>query len=270
MKRINNKKVKKKSGYGFKDWAEKSVNCCTGCSNDCRYCYARSMAVRFKQLTVDEWPLERVRPKDVSKKHKKYDGRVMFPSSHDITPSNFEACFTVLEKLLQAGNEVLVVSKPHLECIVTICDKLANYADKFLFRFTIGSCDDDILSFWEPNASCYDERKAALMYAHDYDYQTSISIEPMLDPDNIEDLVTDLLPFVNESMWIGKMNHITRLTKILNGRDQRAFDKIMAGQTDEKIKGIYQQFKCNPMIKWKSCIKKVVGLPLPTKPGMNR
>ena len=55
----------KKKFYGFKDWAVHSVNCCTGCSNNCRYCYARGMAIRFKRTTAEEWPLERVRQKDV-------------------------------------------------------------------------------------------------------------------------------------------------------------------------------------------------------------
>ena len=35
-----------------------------------------------------------------------YAGRIMFPSSHDITPGNFEACMTVLDKLIGAGNQV--------------------------------------------------------------------------------------------------------------------------------------------------------------------
>ena len=107
----------KANNFGTQEWSVKTVNCCTGCSHDCRYCYAKGMAIRFKQVTPEQWPLERIRPKDVSKRHKKYDGQVMFPSSHDITPNNLDACLTVLKNLLVVGNRVLVVSKPHLECI---------------------------------------------------------------------------------------------------------------------------------------------------------
>jgi len=36
---------------------------------------------------------------------------VMFPSSHDITPTNLAGCLTVLKKLLEVGNEVLIVNR---------------------------------------------------------------------------------------------------------------------------------------------------------------
>ena len=35
--------------HGTQEWSVKTVNCCTGCSHDCRYCYAKGMAVRFRQ-----------------------------------------------------------------------------------------------------------------------------------------------------------------------------------------------------------------------------
>ena len=81
----------KRKNHGTQEWSVKTVNCCTGCSHDCLYCYAKEMATRFMQVTTAEWPLERIRTKDVNKRHKKYDGQVMFPSSHDITPSNLSA-----------------------------------------------------------------------------------------------------------------------------------------------------------------------------------
>ena len=53
--------------FGTKDWTASTVNCCTGCANNCRYCYAKGMAIRFKRLTAEEWPIERVRQKDVDR-----------------------------------------------------------------------------------------------------------------------------------------------------------------------------------------------------------
>jgi len=96
------------------------------------------MAIRFKQVTPEQWHLERIRPVDVSKRHKNYDGQVMFPSSHDITSNNIDACLEVLKNLLDVGNQVLVVSKPHLECIKRICDEFEQFKDQILFRFSIG------------------------------------------------------------------------------------------------------------------------------------
>ena len=165
------RKSHKIKNHGTQEWSVKTINCCTGCSHDCRYCYAKGMAVRFKQVTESQWPLERIRPKDVTMPHKKYDGQVMFPSSHDITPNNLDACLTVLKNLLDAGNRVLVVSKPHLVCIKEICERFESFKKRILFRFTIGACDDRILSYWEPNAPVYDERKHSLITHTSQDFR---------------------------------------------------------------------------------------------------
>ena len=68
--------LKNGRSHDTSEWSVKTINCCTGCSHDCIYCYAKGMAVRFKQVTADIWPLERVRQKDVDKIYKKFDGRL--------------------------------------------------------------------------------------------------------------------------------------------------------------------------------------------------
>jgi DNA repair photolyase len=227
------------------------------------------MAIRFKQVTAAQWPLERVRQKDVTKRHKKYNGQVMFPSSHDITPNNLDACLMVLKNLLSAGNRVLVVSKPHLECITSICERFEPFKDQILFRFTIGACDDQILSYWEPNAPAYDERKQCLIHAYQTGFQTSVSVEPMLDSANIDALICDLLAYVTHSLWIGKMNHLGRFEKDSDTVLRRAIKKIRRGQTDDIIESIYERHKDNQMIRWKKEIKKVVGIPVSRQNGLD-
>ena len=258
-----------RSSTGTREWAKYTVNCCTGCANDCRYCYAKGMAVRFKQLTMDEWQLERVRQKDVDKKQKLYDGRVMFPSSHDITPGNFDACMIVIEKLLLAGNELLIVSKPHLACIRAICYSFKAYRDKIIFRFTIGACNNEILKIWEPNAPRYEERKASLIYAFEAGFETSVSVEPMLCADGVIDLVKDLEPFTTNSIWIGKMNHIKKNISLDIEEIREAVKIIENGQHDSNILSIYNELKDNPLIKWKDSIKKVVGIEAPAETGLD-
>ena len=260
---------RKSSGHGTQEWSVKTINCCTGCSHDCRYCYAKGMAIRFKQVTLEDWQLERVRQKDVARKHKNYGGQVMFPSSHDITPKNIAACLKVLKNLMKSGNRVLVVSKPHLKCIEKICDELAGYKDQILFRFTVGACDDSILSFWEPNAPSYSERKASLMHAYQKGFQTSVSVEPMLDSANIDALISDLAPYVTDAIWIGTMNHLGRFGKGSDMVLKQAIRTIRQGQTNAAIRAIYQRHKNNPMIKWKKEIKKVVGIPIPKQSGLD-
>ena len=264
------KKQKVSNSHGTKEWAVKTVNCCTGCLHDCRYCYANGMATSYKQVAPGQWHQERIRPKDVSKRHKKYDGQVMFPSSHDITPGNLEGCLTVLDHLLKAGNRVLIVSKPHHDCIKAICEKFVMFKDRILFRFTIGAMDDQVLSFWEPNAPAYAERKASLQYAFSEGFATSVSVEPMLDSDGIDALISDLSSYVTHSIWIGTMNHLGRLEKHADAVLREAIEAVRAGQTDEMIKAIYQRHKDNPMIRWKKEIKKVVGIAISEIDGLDR
>ena len=161
--------------------------------------------------------------------------------------------------LLKAGNRVLVVSKPHLDCIEPICRDLASYRDQILFRFTIGACDGAVLSFWEPGAPAYAERMACLQYAHEEGFQTSVSIEPMLVSAHIDALVADVMPHVTETIWIGKMNHLGRLAKNASAQLLTAIQGIEAGQTDAIIRAIHARHQANPVIRWKDSIRKVVG-----------
>lgn len=259
-----------KDKLGFREWTKFSVNCCSGCSNNCRYCYAKGMAVRFRQLTVEEWPLERIREKDVVKQQKSYDGRVMFPSSHDITLANLDACMTVIGNLLGAGNELLIVSKPRIECIDRICRRFCAARDRILFRFTIGAMDDGILAFWEPGAPTYAERRDSLCLAHEYGFGTSVSIEPMLDIGHVIDLVADLQGCVTDAIWIGKMNHIKKSMRLVDEETKAAFEAIEARQTAQRILDIYEQLKTNPKIKWKEGIKKIVGIDIPEDYGLDQ
>ena len=260
---------KSKSIVGTNEWAVKTVNCCTGCTNNCRYCYARGIGLRFKRTTHEDWGNCHIRQKDVDKKHPKFGGRVMHPSSHDITPENFHACHTVIGNLLKAGNDLLIVSKPYLEIIKTICSDYAHYRDNIMFRFTIGASDNTILAFWEPGAPSYNERKAALKYAYEAGFETSVSAEPMLDSENVDQLVEDLAPYITHSLWIGKMNYMHSI-KIDGSEIVAEIERIKAGQTDEKITAIYNRLKGNPVVRWKDSIKKVVGIKQAEKPGLDQ
>jgi len=226
------------------------------------------MAVRYRQVKPEQWKEENIRWKDVRKKYGHIDGTVMFPSSHDITPHNLLACLIVLRKLLEAENRILIVSKPHLECIAAICRAFEDRKEQILFRFTIGAMDNQVLSLWETNAPSYEERKEALKHAYQKGFETSVSAEPMLDSDHIDDLVDDLMPFVTNAIWIGLMNHLKGIT----AEDEAvklALQKIREGQSEDRIMAIYQRLTGRAKIKWKSHIKKIVGIPLAEKAGMD-
>jgi len=252
-----------KSISGTKEWAKYSENCLIGCSHNCRYCYAKADAVRFNRIAPMDWKDEKLRPNILQKGFRKRDGTIMFPSSHDITPTHLSECLTFLRNILAPGNEVLIVSKPHFDCVKAICDEFSWSKDKILFRFTIGSSDSNTLKFWEPNAADFAERLESLKYAFSQGFDTSVSCEPMLD-DNVGDVVNQVSSFVTDSIWIGKMNLLpSRLA--LNGQIDNA-TKAMAGkliktQSDDGfIWGLYTQYNNNPQIRWKASIREVIGL----------
>jgi DNA repair photolyase len=194
----------------------------------------------------------------------------MFPANHDITPATLEAGLTVISNLLDSGNRVLVVSKPASSCITRICDAFADRREQILFRFTITARNPDILQFWEPGAPTYPERRAALEIAAERGFATSVSIEPMLDTNDVVGMVAELEGAVNHSFWIGKMNRIEARVAGDSARLREEIHRIRQGQDDGRIREIYETLKDNPLLRWKESIKQVVGLPLAQEPGLDR
>ena len=67
---------------GTREWASSNVNIQAGCEHDCRYCYAKAMAVRFGRATPGSWAQPVIDPKRAGKGYARRRGRIMFPSSH--------------------------------------------------------------------------------------------------------------------------------------------------------------------------------------------
>lgn len=258
------------SVFGTKEWAKKTANCIRGCAHDCLYCYAKCMAIRFGRKTAANWSVEDPVLSQVDHICCGQATKVMFPSTHDITPGSLSVCLQAIEMILNYGHRLLIVSKPHLDCIAAICERFRSYSEKILFRFTIGSANDAVLNFWEPHAPSFDERLMALELAHESGFQTSVSCEPMLD-ENVERVVKAVLPFVTDAIWIGKANQLRQRLKI-NGADaeiMRRGNELINSQSDEKIKTLHALLKANPRIKWKESIKKVLMIEISEESGLD-
>ncbi len=255
---------------GTREWAEVNVNCVDGCSHGCKYCYARHNALRFKRIAgPEEWTAEKVRVSAVEAKHRLYRGKVvMFPTTHDITPSNLEACLALLETLLTVGNEVLIVSKPHFECIVRLTNELGRFGRQVTFRFTIGSLDDRRLAFWEPNAPDIRERVECLAYADGDGWRTSVSAEPLLDaePDRAVELVRVLEPHVSDTIWLGPMNRIRGRTAGLLDPTHPEVARLEAGYVIENVRELYRRLADNPKVRWKDSFARMLGVDAQGRP----
>jgi len=256
---------------GTKEWASCNVNIQTGCEHDCRYCYAKCMALRFHRTTADGWRKPVFRTRDVNRDWGKRPGTIMFPSTHDITPQNMETCIGVLERLLALGNQVLVVSKPHLACVQAMCQRLVPYRDQILFRFTIGSADDHVLKYWEPDAPLFAERLASLRYAREQGFETSVSCEPMLDAD-IDAVINAVRPYTSQSIWLGRANRLMQAVTLNCPRDRQVLAsarELNAVWDDDAVRVLFARFKDDPVIRWKDSIKKVVGIPEASRKGLD-
>ncbi len=244
--------------FGTKEWAPHTFNYVSGCSNDCVYCYAKEMAIRFKRKSVETWHIEE--PVSLTKRSfAKRNGTIMIPSSHDITVSNLEQSVEVMAKLLQSVNSLLVVTKAHPICIERLVKEFVQYRSNIEMRFTIGSADSLVLRTWESNAPSFEQRLEALKLAFVAGFATSVSAEPLFD-ELFDEFYAQVVPFVTETIWVGKMNSAHRRVRInSNGKfDERLLDELAASQSDEKILALYERYRGDPKIAWKESIKKVL------------
>ncbi len=254
--------------HGTQEWANCNVNIQNGCEHDCRYCYAKAMAIRFGRATAAGWKTPG--PLAGSIRCRKRAGTIMHPSTHDITPENLGACLDALERLLKAGNRVLIVTKPHLACIKGLCRRLKCYLSQVLFRFTIGSVNDRVLKSWEPGAPSYTERLAALRHAYRAGFVTSVSCEPMLDA-NIHAVIKAVRPFVTDSVWLGRANRLIQIVTMNCPGDAAAVLKareLNATWNDDAVRRLYAEYRHDKLIRWKDSIRKVVGLEDPHDAGI--
>jgi hypothetical protein len=266
-------KQDKKPVSGTKEWASHVQNLQNGCEHDCLYCFAKTQAIRFGNNTIEGWKTPVINQKVLTKGFGKKQGTIMFPTTHDITPQNIEQCIVVLRRLLEVGNKVLIVSKPRLECVRQLCLMLDGYQKQVLFRFTIGSADDEVLKYWEPNAPSFKERIACLKFARhpNFDgfapdptstggaWQTSVSCEPMLDR-SVGFVIAAARPYVTDAIWLGKPNKLKLRVAMNSPNDtglQEASDKLFSLFSDDFIFDLYNIYKSDPMIKWKDSIKQI-------------
>lgn len=258
--------------FGTTEWAKYNYNFIIGCKNDCKYCYSKEMSIRFKRKTSDNWKFEDVNTVKVFSNFRSYDGRVMVPSSHDLSIENIDYSVNVITKLLQKDNDLLIVSKPRLSVIKAICNEVTPYRDRILFRFSIGSTNTDVLKFWEPGASSFKERLECLKYAFSEGFFTSVSCEPVLD-NNVEELVRTVQQYVSDSIWIGKPNFLLRRLKT-NGFDKHSIEISKAKELLHLLDDTYflnlekALAECDK-IRWKESVKKILGKEIPTQKGLD-
>lgn len=254
---------------GTKEWCSREINISKGCENDCIYCYARNMAYRMHRIQdYPEWEImtdyAKINVPILRKKTGIWD--FMFQSASDICESNLPRALTIMEKIVQTNQTILITSKPRLKVIENICDRLKDYKHLLAFRFTIGSVDSSLLRRFERKASSFEERIRALEFAYSHDFRTTISAEPLIDKDPSK-LIDKLMPFLSSldrqldvgTIWIGFMK-----TKYIPKKYVLQYDlvepikQIQIQQSFSNVIKWYEKFYDNPRIRMKESVKRLM------------
>ncbi len=252
----------KRDGKGTKEWSDFSYNICIGCEHGCLYCYAWAQRCRFDAAARKPggWAKQKLNPNrsrlgdEIGAK-----GVVMFPTSHDLTPRFVEEAVTTVKNLIKE-NQVLIVSKPHLSVTKRLCRELEHAKGRVMFRFTIGSLNPALCAYWEPGAPPPEERIACLQHAHQHAFQTSVSCEPMLaSREETIRLVAEVMPYVTDSIWIGKMQRIPQKHNAHVAGFAEAVARIESQQSNEEILALVKTLGRNPKVQWKDSIQEVIA-----------
>jgi hypothetical protein len=127
------------------------------------------------------------------------------------------------------------------------------------FRFTIGSINPDVTAFWEPGAPSPEERIRCLQYAGENGYQTSVSMEPMLEgKDAAIDAFYTLSSLTTGTIWIGTMNNLDLRVDQTIPEIAAAVQRIKELQADEEMIHLYEFLKDEKQVRWKDSIKRIV------------
>ena len=198
--------------YSFWQWGNKSYNIrdpSVFCKHKCTYCYMNNINDRFKHETrlIDMEDLFPLDIKAVNKKWKRTEKSSVyfFPSSHDIFYENIQEYISTAKKIMDSGNDIMFVTKPHFETIKKISEGLKNYKDHIAYYMTITSDDNNLLRVFEPNAAPFEERLECLKYLYENGCRTSVMCEPYLS--NPVTIVDKCLPYIKDAFIIGEMNY---------------------------------------------------------------
>jgi DNA repair photolyase len=253
----------------FPEWqfAETSYNIIASgfaCPNACIYCYMIPMNERFGRGTIipdiEEFP---VNEKRVEKKWLKVGGKrkpkyYMFPSSHDLFPEMVEPALEVIRKILIAGHDLTIVSKPRIPVVDAIVndDIVKNNLDRIVMRFSISTLDEDLVKKFEPNAPTIKERIECLRISREAGLMTGVSVEPYIsDPVNIVEGL-EKTGYVSEDYFVGVMTK----EKTIAGTSE--WDMVEPLYTREYLTSVIERLRDNKKVFFKTSIMKMyISLP---------
>lgn len=190
-----------------KEYCEYAIDIYTGCPHSCEYCYAKASATRknldFTDIKVRNNVLEET--KTFLDTHAEYHGKTIFLGfSSDPFPTGYDTSATVemIKLLKNYGCHIMFCTKGKINPKVI---DLLDSNDSVGITIT---CGNEMASIYESKSITPTERLAQLEAFYNKDIETWISIEPVLEPEFIyEMLESDNMKFITK-VKLGKLNHM--------------------------------------------------------------
>jgi DNA repair photolyase len=258
----------KRTGTGTREWSDISRNCGTGCKNGCVYCFAAWGAIyRYKRVKPDCWTEEKVNMTKAMKKEpygRDPNQVAMYPTQHDITEAYYEASIHKVQHLLDAGYQVLIVTKPTFKIFTNFLLHFEKYKARILTRISLTSLDPKASLQYEPGASSPAERLDCLEWAFKHGYQTSLSCEPMLPSRRYTYAEMGRLiyykaaEFVTDKIWYGTMNKVHSRIPDITPSWEKEIENWQQPSEVLKLVRIIQASGANQKVEWKDSVKTII------------
>lgn len=226
------------------------------CSNDCIYCYSAVHAVDKGYVSCRaKWANDFLK-KQVPSFKNYYDSVVHYPTNHDITQKHLERHCQAIREILEAGNTLVITTKPRLSCMAAVAEVCAGYENEVTFNLTITTLDEDQSVFWERWAPLPAERIAALKFLHEKGFKIKVTAEPLLQGvDSALQIYAAVIPYAEE-VCFGVMNKVESRVDNSTPENVAAIAKIQRYQSKENMKFLHATLKSLPKVSFKESISK--------------
>jgi len=203
------------------EYSKLAINCYTGCTHKCRYCFCPQQLRKQKEVfyagpNPKRNFIERLRKDIEIVKEKGITDEILLNFIGDpYQPAELELKLTrqTIELLIENDLPFTILTKGGTRAIRDF-DLLESYP-RTRFGTSLVFAEQKYVDLWEPGAASIDDRIKAIQIAHSKGVPTWVSLEPVIDPEQALKVIKMLQPVVRH--WkVGKINYKKKLEESVN------------------------------------------------------